>query len=289
VRERALIHVAGPAGAGKTTFIERLLDAGVAYAICVRTERDATLRREQTSAPRNHAELRRYRDAGASAVALYRFADPDVDAFFTSDVMQGYSDAVFIEGDCPIRFVDLSVFIAPPPAGERALLERVVRDHATAYQASIEQLEQALESSEVTARLFAEGFFGDPLGAMPLRGRRILDDQRRPMKAKLDELRQASPPPPTEYWVLGDGYAGIERAQLVIVNVRSDAERQKAQSVVVDVARLRKDQDVFLDVLGRRGNKLPITTVVADLSNPKDAGLKKALARVKRAMKRRQP
>jgi hypothetical protein len=115
VRERALIHVAGPAGAGKTTFIERLLDAAVTYAISVRAERDATLQREQTSAPRNHAELRRYRDAGASAVALYRFAEPDVDAFFTSDVMQGYSEAVFIEGDCPIRFVDLSVFVAPPP------------------------------------------------------------------------------------------------------------------------------------------------------------------------------
>lgn len=33
MRERALIHVAGPAGAGKTTFIERLLDAEVAFAI----------------------------------------------------------------------------------------------------------------------------------------------------------------------------------------------------------------------------------------------------------------
>lgn len=35
MRERALIQVADPAGAGETTFIERLLNAEVAYAICV--------------------------------------------------------------------------------------------------------------------------------------------------------------------------------------------------------------------------------------------------------------
>jgi hypothetical protein len=42
-------------------------------------------------------------------------------------------------------------------------------------------------------------------------------------------------------------------------------------------------------VVGLRGNKLPVTAVIADLSNPKDAGLKKAVARVKRATKRRSP
>ena len=47
--------------------------------------------------------------------------------------------------------------------------------------------------------------------------------------------------------------------------------------------------EVYRDVLGHRGNKLPVTTVIADLSNPKDVGLKKAVARVKRATKRRSP
>jgi hypothetical protein len=96
MRERALIHAAGPVGAGKTTFIERLLDAEVAFAICVRAERDPKLRKEQESAPKAHAELRRYREAGASAVALYRFAEPSMDAFFTSAFMQDYSEAVFM-------------------------------------------------------------------------------------------------------------------------------------------------------------------------------------------------
>jgi len=116
----------------------------------------------------------------------------------------------------------------------------------------------------------------------------VLDDLRRSMKSKLGDVRRAKPPAPTEHWALEDGYAGIERAQLVVVNVRSDADRRAADAVLEDVARLRKDDDVYRDVLGPRGNKLPVTAVVADLSNPKDVGLKKAVARVKRATKRRE-
>ena len=133
MRERALVHVAGPVSAGKTTFIERLLDAEVAFAICVRAQRDPKLHKEQEAAPKTHAELRRYREAGASAVALYRFAESSMDAFFTSAFMQDYSEAVFIEGDCPIDSVDLSVFVAPVPSKGHSLLRRVVRDHTASH------------------------------------------------------------------------------------------------------------------------------------------------------------
>jgi len=286
MRERALIHAAGPAGAGKTTFIERLLDAEVAFAICVRTERDPKLRKELESAPKAHAELRRYREAGASAVALYRFAEPSMDAFFAAAFMQDYSEAVFIEGDCPLDYVDLAVFVAPVPSKGHSLLRRVVRDHTASHQASIEQFAEALEKPEALARLLGGGL-GEPLVAMALKQPRVLDDLRRSMKSKLGEVRRAPPPAPTEHWALEDGYEGIERAQLVVVNVRSDADRRAAVAVLEDVTRLRKDEAVYQDVLGHRGNKLPVTVVVADLSNPKDVGLKKAVARVKRATKQR--
>ena len=129
MRDRALVHVAGPAGSGKTTFIERLLDAEVAFAICVRSERDAKLRRARESAPKNHSDLQRYREAGAGAVALYQFPEPSADAFFTRKFMQDYSEAVFIEGDCPVDYVELTTFVAPALLEGRSLLRRVVRDH----------------------------------------------------------------------------------------------------------------------------------------------------------------
>jgi len=288
MRERALVHISGPPGAGRTTFVERLLDAEVAFAICVRAQRDARLRKDHESAPKAHAELRRYREAGASAVALYRFAEPSMDAFFTTGFMQDYSEAVFIEGDCPIDYVDISVFVASAPAKGRSLLRRVVHDHTLSHRASVDQLAHALEYPEALARrLGAE--LGEPLVAMALKQPRVLDDLRRSMKSKLGEVRRAPPPAPTEHWALEEGYAGIERAQLVIVNVRSDADRRAAEAVVDDVARLRKDEEVYRDVVGLRGHKLPVTAVIADLTNPKDAGLKKAVARVKRATKRRSP
>jgi len=287
MRERALVHVAGPVGVGKTTFVERLLDAEVALAICVRASRSPKLRAEQESSPKSHAELRRYREAGASGVVLYRFAEPNMDAFFTAAFMQDYSTAVFIEGDCPIDYVDLSVFVAPVPAKGHALLRRVERDPTASHRASIQQLAEALESREALARLLGDEF-GDPLVAMARMQPRVLDDLRRSLGGKLGARRVVQPPAPTEHWALEEGYEGIERAQLVVVNVRDEGERLAAQTLLDELGRLRKDDAVFREVVGRRGNKLPISAVIADLSDPKDAGLKKAVARVKRATKRRQ-
>jgi hypothetical protein len=286
VIERALIHVAGPVGAGKTTFIERLFDAQVAFAISVRAQRDVKLRTERESAPGKHAELRRYRDAGASAVALYRFARTDADRFYTSDVMQDYSEAVFIEGDCPVDFVDVSVFVAPPPVRGQSFLERVVRDHTAAHEASLDKFEQALANPDAMGRFLATEL-GAPFLAKAFSDSRALEDIRRSMKAKLASIRRAPPPPPTTHWSIATGYTGIERAQLVIVNVRSPSERERAEPLLADITRLRKDEEVYRDVIGFRGNRLPITAVLADLADPRDPGLKKAVARVKRAIRQR--
>jgi len=235
VRERAVVHVGGPRHSGKTTFVERVLDADVAFSICVRGERDPALRKQQVSAEEDQPELRRYRESGAAEVGLYRFAERSIDEFFMSDFMQNYSEAVFIEGDLPFDFVDLSVFIAPIPANGQPLLRRIQRYHAAARAAS-------------------------------LAGPTLI---------------------PREHWALAEGYAGIERAQVVVANIRDESEQPAAVAFLEEVAQLRNDATVFADVMGYPRSKLPITAVAADLSNPKDAGLKKALARVKRATRQR--
>ncbi len=288
MRQRAFVHVTGPAGAGKTTFIERLLDAEVAFATCVRARREEKRRKAHESAPKTHPELRRYRAAGAGAVALYRFGEPSTDEFFTSYFMQDYSEAVFIEGDRPIDYVDVSVFVARTPPKGRSLLRRVVRDHAATHRQVVEQLAQALENPDAMVRILGAGL-GEPFVALALEQPPVLDRLRRSLRTKLGELRRAPPPAPTEHWALEEGYAGIESAQLVIVNVRSDTEHLAAASVIVEFARLRKDAEVYRDVIGLRGNKVPVTAVIANLANSKDPGVRKAVARVKRATERRQP
>ena len=86
-------------------------------------------------------------------------------------------------------------------------------------------------------------------------------------------------------WALDERYRGIERAQLVVVDLRPGDDPATAEGFCAEVHRLRRDGDVFDDVLGLAGSRVPITGVVARLADPKDAGLRKAVQRVKRTLR----
>ena len=280
---RALVHVAGPPGVGKTTLIERLLESELALATCIRAERDPKLRHEKESAPRGHPELRRYREKGASAVALYRFPRPDFEAFYCSSVMEEYSEAVFIEGDCPLDSVDLSVFVAPSPRAGDSLLRRVTRDHAAEHRASLDRYAAASATRETLARYLAKEL-GEPMATLALRRPEVLDELRASMKRGLATARRAPPPAPTEHWALGERYEGLERAQLVVVNLHGEDDRARADNLCREIPRVRKDPAVFEDVIGVYGHRVPITAVVTNLENPKDPGWRKCTSRVRRCL-----
>lgn len=207
---------------------------------------------------------------------LYRFpADQDGHfAFFETEFMQDYSNAVVIEGDCPVEYVDLPVFVVRPlPEGE-SLFSRVRSDHSPEYVSLISSLERAIGSPDDLVRFLVKDK-GETIFRPALKSGKIIET----IRVKLSE---------TERWVLAPGYQGIERAKLVVVNVRDEDERRRGGRLIEDIARLRRDPAVFADVNVIRSQRIPITAVVADLADPKDAGLKKALARVKRAIRRAQ-
>ena len=101
------------------------------------------------------------------------------------------------------------------------------------------------------------------------------------------EPASASPRGSEKHWSVADAYAGIEQAGLVVVNDRHGGNRQAAEALVADVVRLRKDKELVADILGPRGNRIPVTAVVADLTDPNDPGRKKAIARTRRAFRSR--
>jgi hypothetical protein len=226
--ERAIIHVAGPAGSGKTAFIEQMVHAlGGEEVACVRGIADASVREPSESAPEGHPELDRWRRAGATAVALYRFDPNDgtiADDFYATDVMATFAGVMVIEGDSPVDTVDLEVFVARLPGPGATLLRRAQRD-------------------QVAERATAEK------------------------------------------WQLAAGYEGLECAELVIANLFSPDEQALAAPFLREVARLRKDQDVFDDVISWRGSRVAITAVAGNLLDAKDPGLRKAVARVRRAVR----
>lgn len=284
MRQRALIHVGGSEGAGKTTFVEALLQASDGFILAARCLRDDTLSGARETSPKKHPELRRYRDAGASGVALFAFPASDGhEAFFETDLMTDYSRAVVIEGDNPLQFVDLDVFVARPLPQGKTLLVRRKRNRAGEERAKAASLARLLREPDGIEKFLGQ-MAGAPMAAFARQHPAMLEKTRADLLRGLALVRRAPPPAPTEYWAIGAGYGGIERAQLVVVNVRNPREQERGEALAAQLARLRKDAAVFDDVLGARGSKIPITVVVANLLDARDAGRKKALARVRRAL-----
>ena len=283
---RAIIHIDGTPGAGKTAFVERLLGALDESVLAVRCRRDEALRHARESWSARDPEVRRYRAAGAPDAGRFTFpSDRDAaDDFFTTRLLTDVSDAVVIEGDSPLRDADLRVFVAPPPAAGQALLVRERRDRAAQQRAQADAMERLLGEPDGAARLLDQ-LVGGPLVAFAREQPELLEQARVSLLAGIGKVRAAPPPAPTERWAVAAGYAGIEHAQLVVLNTCEDAERRRAQGLLEDVRRLRADRAVFDDVLGWRGSRVPITAVVADLANARDAGTRKAVARVKRSVR----
>jgi hypothetical protein len=71
--------------------------------------------------------------------------------------------------------------------------------------------------------------------------------------AKLGQPQGLPASLPAKRWTGSERYAGIERAQLAIVNILDEDERPTADELVSDVVKLRHDREIFSDVIGYRG------------------------------------
>lgn len=285
--ERAFVHVGGPPGSGKTTFIEAMLAGAGVLTLAARCLRDDTLAQAREGAPRTHPELCRYRQAGAAGGAVYTFPGEQsgTDDFFMTNLMMNYSQAVVLEGESPLDYVDLRVFVAPAPARTEQLFVRRTRRQSpdeAAGGALHRLLSQPGDLAEALARIG-----GEPLAELALNNPTLVEKMLAILGEVSAEPASASPWGSEKHWSVADAYAGIERAGLVVVNSRHGGSRRSAEALVADVVRLRKDKELVADILGTRGNRIPVTAVVADLADPNDSGRKKAIARTRRAIRSR--
>jgi hypothetical protein len=287
---RAYLHVTGPVGSGKTTFVEALLGKIDAWILVARCVRDDALREARESVPAQDPELARYAEAGADGVARFAFPSGSeaYEDFFLTDLMADYSEAVVLEGDSPLAHVDLRVSVAPPLPDGGSLFVRTRSGASGGRGDPAEVLERLLDEPGGLECLLAEQLgpaFAESIRRHPDKLHRFRVD----LLAGVRRARRRTSKAPPARWALAPGYAGIERAQLVVVNVRDEGERQNGARLVADLARLRKDDRIFSDILAVHGTRIPITAVVADLADPGDPGLKKAVARVKRAIRAANP
>lgn len=276
----------GPPGSGKTTFIEAVLAGTERDVLAARCLRKDALRQARESRPKSHPELGRYRQAGAAGIALFEFPKDDAgsDAFFMTDLMSNYSEAVIVEGANPFADLDLDVFVTSPLDPDEDLLVTRLRDRASADRAKIERWQRLLGQPDGVARWLDEEL-GISAAELFRRKPELFEGERSTLLAGLAKLARGRPAKPTPHWAVAERYAGIESAGLVVVNVPDHADREQAERLLREVARIRSDEAVVQDVLAFRGDRIQITAVIADLADPVDAGRKKALARVRRAIK----
>jgi hypothetical protein len=88
---------------------------------------------------------------------------------------------------------------------------------------------------------------------------------------------------PKKTWSLPPGLQGMAIAGLVIVNIWNEGERRAATSMLAELDHVRSDKTLLREVAGFSANRVAFTRVAANLKDPNDSGLKKALARVSRA------
>ncbi|MCU0725167.1 MAG: hypothetical protein MUE73_05160 [Planctomycetes bacterium] len=274
-RVRAFIHVAGPKGAGKTAFVEALLRGLDEVVICVRGVRLARRRDPEESGAKDDPELRRYRMAGASEAVRYRFGTGrEVDShFFEQEFMQDHSTAVVIEGDCPVEAVELPVFVLPVlPPGE-TVVRGVLVDGAAAQEARQVGYEKAFRDRHSLAA-FVGKLFGMPGTERITMSEAVFTDLRAKLQAEIEKRRVFAP-----------GCEGLAGARLVVVNVRAEDEATRAEALRAEVAGLRGDRERWKELAGRSVSRRPVTVVVARLSDLRDAGTRKAVARVRKAVR----
>lgn len=225
--ERAFVHVGGPSGSGKTTFIEAMLAGADALTLVARCLRDDTLDQAREGAPRAHPELCRYRQAGAAGAALYTFPGRQsvTDDCFMTNLMTNYSQAVVLEGDSPLGYVDLQVFVVPAPARTEQLFVRRTRhrtaDAAAGGAALHRLLSEPGDLAEVLARVG-----GEPLAELAHNSPALVEKMRAILGDVIAEPVIASPRGSEKHWSVADAYAGIEHAGLVVVNCRHGGNRR---------------------------------------------------------------
>ncbi len=189
-----------------------------------------------------------------------------------------------LEGDTPVRAVDLRVYVAPPLAPGRTLLIRQRRDHTQQQQDKLRALQRLLDQPDGIQHWLAHTI-GEPALALARQHPRLLEEAHASLQAGIDKARTATPPQPTEHWAIAASHAGIEHAGLVIVNLRDRAQHDRAQALLAELHRLRGDRQVSDDILSWRGRRTAITALSADLADPNDPGTRKAVARALRTIR----
>lgn len=293
--DRKWIFFQGPQGAGKTTFIRRLLES-------TRKTLWLVYRAQPAPSPElagewaDSEESDMLTDAGALEARVYYLADGSRhidDPFWDPEWIEDYPEAVAFEGPSfPCVEADLYVHVMRPLADGEELVSlkevEACRIEAMEYlkMMGIELPEDArLLSEEESEQLLQEENEAREAGD------EIISEESIEIPDEVGDLiiralKRETIPITEKAWRLHPDHDEIARCGLVVINIHDEAERPAAQRTRQLIKALRTRPELRRDIFANRYDILRVTILIANVSNPHDPELRKGLARIKRVVSR---
>ncbi len=290
--ERTYIKVDGPARAGKTSLIERLLASNRSKTISVARFAEAESLSKPTGECSDNDETKRFKAVGAYDTVLYRYICGQEDEaerwFWDSEFMSSnYSDGIIVEGQWQLDFpADLSVFVTRPLDEDEPLLVREMREVSRLSFKDYISIVSGMDLGDEPIILEkAEGLSdGDLLAAedeiIDERGLIEIPDEEAEI---LTEHIKHGVPVHKEGWFVKESHSGLAEALVVVINIHGEHERPAAERLLREIRRVREDEKIMRDILGGWVSRRSQSAYIANLADPRDKELKKALSRIKRA------
>ncbi|MFB6352224.1 MAG: hypothetical protein ABEN55_09835 [Bradymonadaceae bacterium] len=216
-------------------------------------------------------ELKRVREAGAASAAVIRHEDSreSRDRVWDTDVVGfDYTESLVVEGSFPFGFPpDLPVFVAKPLPEGRRLVEEIGEDERPNKGSDAPTDQGELEREFID--MVTGGSNDSSFDWTELRNR-FLERARTSSKYRITE-----------------GYDGIQFAKVVAINVRNEHERDRGEALAEQIRDLRRDDELYEELLSPGGDRRQITIRVVDLSDPDDSGVRDLVRRIAREFDKR--
>ena len=293
--------VTGEPGAGKTTLVRRFLESNKSRVVAASRFRAVPGSGDwtETILPANPSgdarvphfdELRHYEAAGADLVSTvsYDTDQTDLESVLVRVAREGRWDEWIVEADTPGHGrCHCTVCVGRPlPAGVplTRLEKRVVAHMDLSDYLGLQIDEPSEEDSQESGPPDDGGSGeGEDEGAEPGEEWFELTDEQ---AERLKVLLRDGIPVSAEEPVLHDGYAGMTAAEVIVINIRDEAERNRAEETRRHILGLYRDWNLRYRV--RLASHVTRPGVyIANLQDPTDAGTRAAIAQIKRKMRQR--
>ena len=106
---------------------------------------------------------------------------------------------------------------------------------------------------------------------------------------KLKEWAKSGVPVMGKRWVALPDHDGVVYGDVYVINVHHESERPAAEELAAEIRRVRADGRILRSFDGAPHESRRISVFISNLNDPRDAELKKAIARIKRGLPRNRP